>query len=1084
MRESLIGRLAVAGAVVFALVAVLVPAVGTGAALAATCNLGPGGSIHHVIYVQYDNTHLLRDNPNVPSDLEQVPALKGFLTGNGTLLSNDHTILISHTAGGIVSALTGLYPDRNGIAVANSYGVFKPDGSIDTPSAPAFTYWTDQTTTLDPFPNLITDNQKNTPAPWVPYTRAGCDVGAFSIANMELENTSTTPSGDITKVFGSGSPEFNFAKSAAPSAEKTADFEGIAVHCSQADSLAGGLCASGNGGKPDVLPDEPGGYSGFNALFGAPYANQVVDQPGGFQASTADANGTAAGYNDLAPAVDDVFDFSHTPGAVPCSVAPDPGPCPATKPIGNGAVNGFPGFSPTAAQTLGYTAAMQESGIPITFAYIEDSHDDQEAGVGACPASGITNGPGSACYEQQLKDQNTAYEAFFNRLAADGINKSNTMFVFTVDEGDHFVGGPATNAATCDGVTVPCTYATGITGPGSVGEIDTNLNQLVTSEDPTDTTPFDIHFDDAPTVYVPNAPNGPPGPTNTAVRQLERDMGNLTITNPRTGNVDRVTQHIADQETQSILHEVNTDPLRTPSFTLFGNDDYFFQSSCPSGSTPSQPGCPAVGNGFAWNHGDDNPVISDTWIGMVGPNVNNLGQTGGIWTDHTDLRPTMLAALGLSDDYASDGDVISQVIAPSSLPATLDAHLTSYQGLEAVRKQLDAPFGEFGHDAEIVSTTAVATTSPAAYDLWDAQLADCKAVRDGMDAQIQSLLTGASAGTTTLDDAAADGLAKQGNALIAAMDTLAGQTTPPNAAACDIAPSASTGPAGSITTSGASLTGTVNPSGTATNYTFEYGPTQSFGSITPVAAAGSGTTAATESAAVSGLAPNTTYYYRLVATNNTGTTFGGVKAFTTTGTPQAPVVLTGTASSVADTSATVTGQVDPAGQATAFTFEYGPSTSFGSTSPVVGLDNANSAEPVSADLTGLSPDTTYDYRAVAANSTGTTFGAVMSFTTGPGTAPVVVTGPVTGVAGTGATLTGTVDPRGLQTSFAFEYGTTPAFGSLTAVDNAGSAGGPQPVSLPVGGLDRNTTYVYRIVATNADGTTVGSVGTFTTGLGT
>ena len=190
--------------------------VATSASATSTCSLGPGGSIHHVVYVQFDNQHLARDVANVPSDLEQTPALRNYLRDNGSLLSNDHTILISHTAGGIIASLTGLYPDRNGIGVSNSFGVFNPDGSIDASNgAPgntsAFTYWTDPVTVNNTLPNLITDGQKNTPAPWVPYTRAGCDVGAFSIANMELENTKTTPAGDITKVFGKPSGEATFA---------------------------------------------------------------------------------------------------------------------------------------------------------------------------------------------------------------------------------------------------------------------------------------------------------------------------------------------------------------------------------------------------------------------------------------------------------------------------------------------------------------------------------------------------------------------------------------------------------------------------------------------------------------------------------------------------------------------------------------------------------------------------------------------------------------------------------------------------------------------------------------------------------
>src|SRR5262249_1025871 len=77
------------------------------------------GNIKQVIYIQFDNTHFRRDNPNVPSDLEQMPHLLNFIRGNGTLLANDHTVLISHTATGILTSLTGVYPDRIGQPVSN-----------------------------------------------------------------------------------------------------------------------------------------------------------------------------------------------------------------------------------------------------------------------------------------------------------------------------------------------------------------------------------------------------------------------------------------------------------------------------------------------------------------------------------------------------------------------------------------------------------------------------------------------------------------------------------------------------------------------------------------------------------------------------------------------------------------------------------------------------------------------------------------------------------------------------------------------------------------------------------------------------
>src|SRR5262249_50597219 len=67
----------------------------TGSAQAA-CNLGP--SIKHVVHITFDNVHLRRDNPNVPSDLEQMPNLLNFVTQNGIITRNHHTPLISHSS--------------------------------------------------------------------------------------------------------------------------------------------------------------------------------------------------------------------------------------------------------------------------------------------------------------------------------------------------------------------------------------------------------------------------------------------------------------------------------------------------------------------------------------------------------------------------------------------------------------------------------------------------------------------------------------------------------------------------------------------------------------------------------------------------------------------------------------------------------------------------------------------------------------------------------------------------------------------------------------------------------------------------
>src|SRR6266849_9437466 len=240
------------------------------------------GGIQHVIYIQFDNTHFRRDNPNVPSDLEQMPHLLNFITDNGTLMANDHTALISHTATGILTSLTGVYPDRMGQPVSNSFRYFTPSGGSRT--GVAFAYWTAPLfdpggSTTDLTPEMINENGNIAPAPWVPFTRAGCDFGAVATANTILENTVI----DIRTVFGPGSPEATEADASNAAAAGTAaralaqtDFVGIGVHCAKGSSL----CSAANHARPDLQVDEPGGYTGFSGLFGAKYVDPVIHPKG------------------------------------------------------------------------------------------------------------------------------------------------------------------------------------------------------------------------------------------------------------------------------------------------------------------------------------------------------------------------------------------------------------------------------------------------------------------------------------------------------------------------------------------------------------------------------------------------------------------------------------------------------------------------------------------------------------------------------------------------------------------------------------------------------------------------------------
>ena len=608
------------------------------------CHLS--NSLKHIVYIQFDNVHLRRDNPNVPSDLEQMPNLLNFLEDKGTLFTNHHTPLISHTAVDILTSLTGVYGDKFGVPIGNNIGLFGSNGVASFPSS--FTYWTD--VLADGLPEMLDQRGKNAPAPWVPFTRAGCDVGAFSIANIEFENVGS----DINTVFGPTSPQ---AMEAASNHNKAvADFEGIIVHCAQGSPL----CAKD--GAPDILNDEPGGYNGFTALYG----NANV-QP---QTSP---NGPVEGLD----------------GNVIADSNGDPG---------------FPGFSPTPSQTLGYLATMLEAGVPVVYGYIADAHDNRGPALsGVSTASEGTFGPGEAGYVMQLKAYDKAFGQFFTRLTADGISKDNTLFVITADENDHFAGGPP-SPANCDGVTTPCTYAL-------KGEVDANIDSVIATEFG-DTTPFGIHFDDAPTFYI----NGNPTQTDPVTRKLEREAGALLGFDPLdgpNGGTNQVTKALADHAEQDLLHMITADPNRTPNFILFADPDYFFLTSGttpPPLCTPTQnaASCFVEEAGFAWNHGDFQNQITHTWLGMVGPGVLGKGRFGEIFSDHTDTRPTILSLAGLKDDYAHDGRVLFEALDDEAIPASLRDHRDTLSALAEAYKQINAPRGTLGaRTLTGISTTAL-----------------------------------------------------------------------------------------------------------------------------------------------------------------------------------------------------------------------------------------------------------------------------------------------------------------------------------------------------------------------------------------
>lgn len=201
-------------------------------------------------------------------------------------------------------------------------------------------------------------------------------------------------------------------------------------------------------------------------------------------------------------------------------------------------------------------------------------------------------------------------------------------------------------------------------------------------------------------------------------------------------------------------------------------------------------------------------------------------------------------------------------------------------------------------------------------------------------------------------------------------------------------PSVSTGKASAIKHMRALLGGTVNPNGSSTTYYFQWGLTKSYGVNGKPISAGRGTKPVAAATTATGLIPGTRYHYRLVAFNRFGASAGADRSFTTTGHPPAGAA-TGPPAQISPSSAVVSGVVNPNGQATGWTFQYGTSAFYGSytTGSVV----AASSKPaiVFARITGLASATVFHYRLIARHGSAVvSYGHDAIFMTYPSPRPV------------------------------------------------------------------------------------------------
>src|SRR5262249_7011477 len=228
---------------------------------------------------------------------------------------------------------------------------------------------------------------------------------------------------------------------------------------------------------------------------------------------------------------------------------------------------------------------------------------------------------------------------------------------------------------------------------------------------------------------------------------------------------------------EGILHMVNADPARTPTFAMFAKPDYFL-----SGGSATCAPCVTQNTAFAWDHGDYAAEINTNWLGLVGPGVANVGLDGtaagagpnsagpdsgqvtvpgsgttGTWVDETDIRPTLLYLAGLKDDYEHDGRVITEVLTHPNAALSKPG----VTALGACYKQLNSSVGEFGTATLQAATAAMESSSPgdASYLHADRALSVLAQARDRLAGRVKGELEAAALGGTPARGAAGQTLA-------------------------------------------------------------------------------------------------------------------------------------------------------------------------------------------------------------------------------------------------------------------------------------------------------------------------------------
>ena len=361
------------------------------------CNLGNG--IKHVVYIQFDNVHFRRDNPNVPSDLEQMPNLLNFLEGNGTFLHQSLDAADLAHLGRHRDGLTGVYGDKFGVPIGNSFGLFGPNGVA---------HLSELFHLLDRSFWPTGCRRCSTSAARTPR-RHGCR--SLAPAAMSAPFRSPTSS-SRTRPPISTTCSARILRSTRRISTTTTRPSPISR--ASASIAPKGALSARRTPRPTSCKDEPGGYTGFTALFGNANVQPQIS-PGG---PVTDLDGNV------------IADSHGNPG--------------------------FPGLQSHGLADIGLCRDDARGwGAGRLRLYRRRARQSRTRAVRRQHRNraNLRAGRGGLCQAAPgLSTRHSASSSPGSRQRRDS-RRQNTLFVITADENDHFVGGPP-SPANCDGVTI------------------------------------------------------------------------------------------------------------------------------------------------------------------------------------------------------------------------------------------------------------------------------------------------------------------------------------------------------------------------------------------------------------------------------------------------------------------------------------------------------------------------------------------------------------------------------------------------------------------------------------------------------